>query len=41
MTVRLLQALTVKTKNEEDQDALFGIEEWGFRQWAALDRTLE
>jgi hypothetical protein len=40
MTVRLTRILTINATDEEDDDALFGIEEWGFRQWATLDETL-
>jgi len=40
MTVRVTRILTINATDEEDDDAIFGIEEWGFRQWAALDETL-
>jgi spectinomycin phosphotransferase len=40
MTVRLTRILSVNATDEEDDDAIFGIEEWGFRQWVALDETL-
>jgi aminoglycoside phosphotransferase (APT) family kinase protein len=40
MTARFTRILTINATDEEDDDAIFGIEEWGFRQWAALDETL-
>jgi aminoglycoside phosphotransferase (APT) family kinase protein len=40
MTVRLLRILEENVSAEEDEDALHGIEAWGFAQWSALDETL-
>jgi spectinomycin phosphotransferase len=40
MTARLVRLLTTNTRDEEDELDLFGVEEWGFRQWAALNATL-
>jgi spectinomycin phosphotransferase len=40
MTARLVRLLTTNTTDEEDQDLLYGIEAWGFRQWETLDTTL-
>jgi aminoglycoside phosphotransferase (APT) family kinase protein len=41
MTVRLLRILEQNTSAEEDDDALYGIQAWGFAQWTALDETLD
>jgi aminoglycoside phosphotransferase (APT) family kinase protein len=41
MTMRLLHILEENSSPEEDEDALYGIEAWGFAQWAALDETLD
>ncbi len=40
MTARLLRVLTENTTAAQDEDALGGIEMWGFAQWSALDETL-
>ncbi len=41
MTARLLRILEENTTVEQDEDALDGMETWGFAQWAVLDRTLD
>jgi len=41
MTARLLRVLEENTVVEQDEDALDGMETWGFAQWSALDRTLD
>ncbi len=41
MTARLLRILEENTTVEQDEDALDGMEVWGFAQWSALDRTLD
>lgn len=40
MTARLVRLRTINTTQEEDEDALSGIEAWGVRQWEMLDTTL-
>jgi aminoglycoside phosphotransferase (APT) family kinase protein len=40
MTVRLLRILEEHNLAEQDEDALHGIETWGFAQWRTLDETL-
>jgi spectinomycin phosphotransferase len=40
MTVRLVSIVEENTTDDEDQDALGGIEMWGFAQWSSLDDTL-
>lgn len=40
MTVRLMRIVQENTTAEEDEDALGGIEMWGFAQWSILDDTL-
>jgi aminoglycoside phosphotransferase (APT) family kinase protein len=40
MTVRLVGLMEENTTDEEDQDALDGIEMWGCAQWSVLDDTL-
>lgn len=40
MTVRLVRILEDNATDDEDMDALGGIEMWGFAQWSALDKTL-
>ncbi len=40
MTARLLRILEENTTAAQDEDALGGIEMWGFAQWSALDETL-
>lgn len=40
MTVRLVRLMEENSTDEEDQDALGGIEMWGFAQWSVLDDTL-
>ncbi len=39
-TVRLLSVLEENHSAQEDEEALRGMELWGFAQWAALDETL-
>jgi aminoglycoside phosphotransferase (APT) family kinase protein len=41
MTMRLLRILEENSSPEEDEDALYGIEAWGFVQWSTLDQTLD
>ncbi len=41
MAVRLLRILEEDTSEEQDEDLLWGIEDWGFAQWSALDETLD
>ncbi len=41
LAARLLSVLEEHTTAEQDDDALQGIEAWGFAQWATLDETLE
>jgi spectinomycin phosphotransferase len=41
MTMRLLRILEENNTPEEDEDALYGIEAWGFVQWSTLDKTLD
>ena len=40
MAVRLLRILEENTTAAQDEDALGGMEMWGFAQWSALDDTL-
>lgn len=40
-TVRLLSILESGDAEEQDEDALRGIEAWGFAQWSVLNRTLD
>ncbi len=40
MTVRLVRILEDNATDDEDVDALGGIEMWGFAQWSGLDETL-
>lgn len=41
MTARVQRILHENMTDEADQDALQGIEDWGFVQWRTLDATLE
>jgi spectinomycin phosphotransferase len=41
MAVRLLRILEENTSEEQDEDALEGMEAYGFAQWSALDETLD
>ena len=41
MTVRLLRVLDENTSARQDEDALDGMQTWGFAQWSALDETLD
>jgi hypothetical protein len=41
MAVRLLRILEENTSEEQDEDALEGMEAYGFAQWSTLDETLD
>jgi hypothetical protein len=41
MAVRLLRILEENTSEEQDEDALEGMEAYGCAQWSALDETLD
>jgi hypothetical protein len=40
MTARISQILSQNLTDDEDREALDGMERWGFSRWAALDETL-
>jgi hypothetical protein len=41
MAVRLLSILEENTAAEQDEEALYGMEAWGFARWRTLDETLD
>jgi aminoglycoside phosphotransferase (APT) family kinase protein len=41
MAVRLLRVLEENTSEEQDEDALEGMDAYGFTQWSALDERLD